>query len=266
MKGMDLVMKKTFVALLLALSLTTASFAAEKIRMGVTAGPHEEVSEFVKGIAARDGIELEIVVFSDFVLPNAALAEGELDVNSFQHLPYLENMIRDRGYKIKPIGKTILLPMAVYSNKVKSVEEITDGMTTAIPNDPSNGGRALLLLASHGLIKLNPETGLLPSVADIIENPKNLKFIELDAAQLVQSRDDADLAVINSNYAIQAGLIPSRDAMFVEGNDSPYINIIVVREGEEYRPEFKKLLKAYNNDEVKAFVAEKFKGAIICGW
>ena len=264
------VMKKVL-ALFMALGLSSTlgvgvASAADKIKLGVDGGPHAEIAEVVKKIAAQKGLEIEIVPFADYVLPNAALAEGEIDANSFQHLPYLEAMMKDRGYKLVSIGNTVLMPMAAYSKRIKSLSELKDGMTVTIPNDPSNGGRALLLLAAQKLIALDPAAGILPTVADITKNDHKLKFIELDAAQLPRTLDDTDIAVINTNYAIEVGLVPSRDALFIESKDSPYVNIIAVRAEDKDRPEFKTLVESYQNDEVKKFVDERYKGALICGW
>lgn len=263
-------MKKILV-LLAALGLSVAwgtgvAAANAKIKLGVDGGPHTEIGELVKKIAATKGLDIELVSFSDFVLPNAALADKEIDANSFQHLPYLEAMNKDRGYNLVSIGNTVLMPMAAYSKRIKSLDQLKDGMTVAIPNDPSNGGRALLLLAERKLIELDPAAGILPSVADITKNDHKLKIVELDAAQLPRVLDDTDIAIINTNYAIEAGLLPSRDALFVESKNSPYVNIIAVRAEDKDRPEFKTLVQCYQNDEVKKFVDEHFKGALICGW
>ena len=239
---------------------------AEAIRLGVSSGPHTEIAEVVREIVAEKGIELEIVTFMDFVMPNIALADGDLDINSMQHLPFLQAQVASRGFRLTHIGYTVLMPMAVYSNRVESITELSNGATVAIPNDPSNGGRALLLLASHGVIELDPAAGILPSVLDVTRNDLGLRFIELDAALLPRALDDADIAVINTNYALEAGLNPEQDSLLLESKDSPYVNIIVVREGEEDRPEFGILVEAYNSDEVRRFVEERFQGAIVTGW
>lgn len=248
------------------LCLNAGAAEAAKIKLGVDEGPHTEIAEVVQKLAAEKGLEIEIVVFADYIMPNAALADGEIDVNSFQHIPYMENMMKDRGYKLVSIGNTVLMPMAAYTKRFKDMSELKDGATVTIPNDPSNGGRALLLLAAEGLIELDPASGILPTVLDITKNERDLKFVELDAAQLPRAMDDSDIAVINTNYAIEVGLVPARDALFIESKDSPYVNIIAVRAGEEDRPEFKILVECYNNDEVGKFVDERYKGAIVSGW
>ena len=259
-------MKKFVIVSVLLLAAMAGAAEAAKLKLGVTSGPHEEIAEFVRGIAEKKGLELEIIVFTDFVLPNAALADGEIDVNSFQHLPYLQNAIKDRGYKLIPIANTVLLPMAAYSRRLKTLSELKDGTAVTIPNDPSNGGRALLLAAAQGLIELNPASGILPSVADITKNDRKLEFIELDAAQIPRALDDTDIAVINTNYAIEAGLVPTRDSLFIESKESPYVCIVAVREEEKDRPEFRTLIESYQNDEVRKFVDERFKGSLVAGW
>ncbi|MDR1875313.1 MAG: MetQ/NlpA family ABC transporter substrate-binding protein [Synergistaceae bacterium] len=260
-------MKKFFILFVLAVTLIGVTEAeAAKIRLGVTSGPHEEIAEVVRKIAGERGLEIEIVTFTDFVLPNAALADKEIDVNAFQHLPYLQNAVKDRGYKIVPVANTVLLPMAAYSRRIESLSGLKDGATVTIPNDPSNGGRALLLAAAQGLIELDPASGILPSVTDITKNDRKLKFIELDAAQIPRALEDTDVAVINTNYAIEAGLAPTRDSLFIESKDSPYVCIIAVREEDRDRPEFKTLIESYHNDEVRKFVDERFKGSLVAGW
>ena len=266
LKNFGVVLAASFVLSLGVGSLGVGSAEAAKIKLGVDGGPHEEIGELVQKLAAEKGLEVELVRFSDFILPNAALADGDIDVNSFQHLPYLEAMMKDRGYKMVSIGSTVLMPMGAYSKTLKSVDELKDGMTVAIPNDPSNGGRALLLLQDRGLLKVNPDAKLLPTVLDVTENPHGLKFVELEASQMVRAIQDSDLSVITTNYAVESGLIPAKDALFIESSKSPYVNVIVVREGEEGRPEFKTLVECYNSDAVKAFVDEKYKGAIVCAW
>lgn len=246
--------------------ITSPAQAAERIKLGVDGGPHTEIAEVVQKIAAEKGLEIEIVPFADFVLPNAALADGDIDANSFQHLPYMQAMMKDRGYKLVSIGNTVLMPMAAYSKRIKGLDELKDGMSITIPNDPSNGGRALLLLAAQGLIELDPAAGILPTVFDITRNDRRFKFIELDAAQLPRTLDDTDISVINTNYAIEVGMVPARDSIFVESKESPYVNIIAVREEDKNRPEFKILLESYQNDEIRKFVEERYQGALLVGF
>ena len=249
-----------------ALALSAGMAAAEDIKIGVSPGEHAEILEQVAPIAAAKGLNLDIVEFSDYVVPNTALADGDLQANSFQHLPYLENQIKDRGYDLVVVAKTITTPMGVYSSKLKSLGELADGATVAIPNDPTNGGRALLVLAEQGLITVNPDTGLVPTPLDITGNPKNLEFAELDAAQLPRALQDADAAVINTNYALDAGLSPKNDAIAMEKADSPYANVIVVRAGDEGQPWVKTLVEAYHSPEIKSFIETKYEGAVIPAW
>ena len=244
-----------------------AAPAADKpLKVGVTAGPHAQILEVVKKVAEKDGLKIQIVEFSDYIQPNVALNQGDIDLNSFQHLPYLENMIKDRKYDLVMLAKTITFPMGVYSKKIKSVKELKDGALIAIPNDPTNGGRALALLEKAGLIKLKPGLGHKASVVDITENPKKLKIRELDAAQIPRSLDDLDLAAINTNYAMPAGLVPVKDALILEDSNSPYANIIAARSKDKENPQYKKFLKAYQSEEVKKFVNEQFKGSIVVAW
>jgi len=242
--------------------------AAEKktIKVGVTAGPHAEIMETVKKVAAKDGLEIQIVEFNDYITPNIALNQGDIDVNSYQHQPFLDNQIKDRKYDIVSIGKTVIFPMGVYSKKIKNISELTNGAAVAIPNDPSNGARALLLLEKAGIIKLKPEAGIKATVADIVENPKNVKIKELEAAQIPQSLNDLDAAAINTNYAIVAGLVPTKDAITIEDGNSPYANVIAVRTKDKEDPVFQKLIKAYHSAEVKQWIDEKYKGSFVATW
>ena len=249
-----------------ALALSAGMAAAEDIKIGVSPGEHAEILEQVAPIAAAKGLNLDIVEFSDYVVPNTALADGDLQANSFQHVPYLENQIKDRGFDLVVVGKTITTPMGVYSSKLKSLGDLAPGATVAIPNDPTNGGRALLMLAEQGLITVNPDAGLVPTPLDITGNPKNLEFAELDAAQLPRALQDADAAVINTNYALDAGLSPKNDAIAMEKADSPYANVIVVRAGDEGQPWVKTLVEAYHSPEIKSFIDTKYEGAVIPAW
>ncbi|MCV2446528.1 MetQ/NlpA family ABC transporter substrate-binding protein [Paracoccus sp. DMF] len=249
-----------------ALALTAAMAAAEEIKVGVSVGEHAEIMEEVAKVAAAKGLTIDIVEFTDYVVPNQALNDGDLSANSFQHQPYLDNQIKDRGFDLVTIGKTITTPMGVYSEKLKSLDALPEGAKVAIPNDPTNGGRALLILQAKGLIKLAEGTGLTPSPLDVAENPKNLKFLELEAAQLPRTLADADIAVINTNYALDAGLNPNKDAIAMEQADSPYANVIVVRKADENADWAKELVEAYHDPAVKTFIEEKYQGAVIPAW
>ena len=249
-----------------ALVMSAGMAAAEDIKIGVSPGEHAEILEQVAPIAAAKGLNLDIVEFSDYVVPNTALADGDLQANSFQHVPYLENQIKDRGFEIVAVAKTITTPMGVYSNKVKSLDELADGATVAIPNDPTNGGRALLVLADEGVITVSPDAGLVPTPLDITENPKNFKFRELDAAQLPRALEDADAAVINTNFALAAGISPREDSIAMEKADSPYANVIAVRKGDEEQPWLKTLVEVYHSPEIKNYIETKYEGAVIPAW
>lgn len=245
-----------------------SAFAADpiKIRIAVTPGPHAQILEAVKPVAATKGIDLTIVEFSDYVVPNVALDSGEIEANSFQHQPYLDNQVKDRGYKIVSVGRTVNFPMGFYSKKFKSFEEIPAGSKISIQNDPTNGGRALLLLQDKGLIKLKDGVGVKPSPLDIVENPKKFQFIEIDAAQSPRALDDVAAAAINTNYATQAGLDPVKDPILRENPEGPYVNVIAVRVADKDKPWVADLVAAYRSPEVKAFIAEKFKGAVLASW
>ncbi|MCF6367863.1 MetQ/NlpA family ABC transporter substrate-binding protein [Rhizobium halophilum] len=258
-------MKKFILAAAIA-AFAAGSAAAETIKVGVTPGPHAQIMEKVKEVAATKGLDIEILEFSDYVVPNQALNDGELNANSFQHQPYLDNQVADRGFDLVSVAKNVNFPMGVYSKKVKSLDELEDGATVSIPNDPTNGGRALLVLADQGLIKVDSEKGLKIGPADVTENPKNIQFVELDAAQLPRSLDDVAAAVINTNYALEAGLNPKTDSIAIEGEKAPYVNVIAVRSADKDAPWVKTLVESYQNDEVKAFVNEEFKGAVVTGW
>nr|WP_319565717.1 MetQ/NlpA family ABC transporter substrate-binding protein [uncultured Rhodoferax sp.] len=256
-------------ALAVALAATFASplLAQDKpLKIGVTAGPHAQIFEQVKKIAEKDGLKIQIVEFSDYVQPNAALATGDLDANSYQHKPYLDQQIKDRGYKLVNVGYTVNFPIGLYSKKVKRLEDLKDGAKFGIPNDPTNGGRVLLVLQDKGLIKLKPEAGLKATPLDVIDNPKKLKFVELDAAQLPRSLDDLDASAINTNYALSAGLSPAKDAIAQESAKSPYVNLIAVREQDQGKPWVAKLVKAYHSEEIRQFIQSQFKGAVIAGF
>lgn len=251
----------------LAAGLVSApAFAEDQIKMGVTAGPHAEIMEQVKKLLEKDGVQMKVIEFTDYIQPNAALAAGDLDANSYQHQPYLDAQIKDRGYKFISVGTTITFPMGVYSKKVKSLNDLKQGARVGVPNDPTNGGRALLVLQAKGVIKLKADAGLKATPLDIVENPKKVKIIELDAAQLPRSLDDFDAAVINGNYAESAGLSPTKDAIAVEASTGPYANVLAIRAADKDKPWVAKLVKAYHSPEVRKFVLEKYKGSVITSW
>lgn len=244
-----------------------AALNTKKLVIGVTAGPHEEIAEKVAKIAKKEyGLDIKLKVFSDYVLPNTALNEGSLDANSFQHVPFLKQYNKDKGDDLVAVGKTILNPMGIYSEKYKSVNDIPNGSKFAIPNDPTNGSRALEILEKEGYITLKDTGNDLPTVYDIDQNKKNLKFIELEAAQIPKQLSEVAAAAINTNFAIESGLNPKKDSILLEGTDSPYTNVIVVRKENKDDPTIKKFVKAYQSDEVKKFIEEKYQGSIIPSW
>jgi D-methionine transport system substrate-binding protein len=244
------------------LGLAAAQAQDKTIKIGVTAGPHAQIMEAVKKVAASNGLNIKIIEFSDYVQPNAALASGDLDANSYQHRPYLDAQVKDRGYKIAWVADTVNFPMGIYSKKIKKLADLPTGARFGIPNDPTNGGRALLLLQAQGLIKLKDNAGLKATPLDIVANPKNLHIVELDAAQLPRSLDDLDASTINTNFAISAGLNPKADAIAIESANNPYVNILVVREADKNQPWVAQLIKSYHSDEVRQFIDKELKGSV----
>ena len=241
-----------------------AAGAKTTLKVGATPVPHAEILEIVKPLLAQQNIDLQIVEFSDYVQPNLALNDKELDANFFQHEPYLDNFVSEhKEVKLKNAGGIHIEPMGIYSKKIKQLDALPDGASIAIPNDPTNGGRSLLLLEKAGLLNLKDGVGVKATVQDIASNPKNLKFQEVEAAQVPRTLDDVDAAVINTNFAMQVNLVPTKDALFMEDKTSPYVNIVAVREGDEKRPEIEALLKALKSKEVKDFIESKYKGAIV---
>ena len=245
---------------------TQAPAAGDKktvVKVGATAVPHAEILTALKPALDKEGIELKIVEFTDYVRPNMALADKELDANFFQHIPYLEQFSADRKLALTYAAAVHIEPMGVYSKKIKNLSELANGAQIAIPNDPTNGGRALSLLAKAGLIKLKDGVGVKGTVKDITDNPKALVIKELEAPLLPRALDDLAAAVINTNYALEAKLVPAKDALFLEPKDSPYANILAIRKGDENRPEIQKLAKVLTSAEAKKFIEDKYKGAVV---
>jgi len=246
-----------------------AQTSAKPIRVGVTAGVHAQVLERVRDMLAPSGLVVKVTEFADFIQPNAALAGGDLDANAYQHQPFLDQQIKDRGYKLVPVGRTVMTAMAVFSKKTKTAENLPDGARVAIPNDPTNGGRALVLLAGAGLITLKEGADFRATTLDIVQNPKRLRFVELDAAQIARALDDVDAGAITGNYAVAAGMDPLRDGLAVEKADGPlvrqYCCLVVVRQGDEAQPWAKALAAGYADAGLKGWVTQTFKGAVIPG-
>ena len=265
--------RKTLLKLLSSVA-ATAAFAMgsaahaenQVIKVGTIAGPDEQTWAVVQKVAKSEGLDVKIVTFNDYVQPNAALDAGDLDANAFQHQPYLDSQIKQRGYKLVTAGLTYISPIGVYSKKLKSVKDLQPGSKVAVPNDPSNENRALLLLQAQGLVKLKAGAGTNGNNAttlDIADNPKKLKLLELDAAQLPRSLGDVDAAVINTNYALAAGLQPTKDAIAREDVHSPYANLIAVRAQDKDKPWVKTLVAAYHSQQVRTFIDTQFKGAMV---
>lgn len=238
------------------------------IKVGVQSGPEYVVAEAAKKVAKEKfGLEVELVQFNDYVMPNTALDQEDIDVNAFQTKPFLDEQAKQRGYKFAIVGNTFVYPIAAYSKKIKSVDELKDGSTVVIPNEVSNGGRALLLLQKANLIKLKDGVGNTPRVVDIVENPRSLKILELEAAQLPRVLDDKEvtIAIINNNFAASAGLL-LKDGIFAEDKESPYVNLIVARENNKDEDKVKKFVEAFQTDEVAAVAEREFKGGAVKGW
>ena len=233
------------------------------LKIGASPTPHAEILEQVKPTLKNEGIELEIIEFNDYVQPNIALNDKELDANFFQHIQYLNDFIKEHNMKLANAGGVHIEPIGIYSKKYKSLNDLPEGAQITIPNDPTNGGRALELIAKAGLIKIKENLDHSATIQDIAENPKNFKFVEAEAAQLPRTLEDVDAAVINTNYAIQINLTPTKDALFSEDKNSPYVNVIAVREGDETRPEIQSLVKALQSSKIKQFIEEKYKGEVV---
>jgi len=235
------------------------------ITIGVSPVPHKEIVEAAIPLLEKEGYKVEITEFNDYVQPNTAVSEGGLDANFFQHQPYLDDQNASKNLGLVSVGRVHLEPMGLYSKKIKSLDELVDGNTIAVPNDATNEARALKLLAANGIITVGE--GELITIKDIIENPKNLNFEEIEAASIPRMLDDLDAAVVNGNYAISAGFSPEEDAIIMEDKDSegaaPYANIIVVKEGNEELPKIKALVKALTSDEVRDYINETYSGAVI---
>lgn len=239
------------------------------IRVGITFGPEQEIAEMAKKVAKEKyNLDVELVAFNDYVVPNEALNNGDIDANAFQHVPYLQEQSKQRGYRLAVVGNTFVYPIVAYSKKIRNISQLKDGNTIVIPNDPTNGGRSLLLLEKNGLLKLRKGVGLLPKVTDITDNPKQLKILEIEAAQLPRVLDDNEvvIAIINNNFAAQAGLDARKNGVFQEDKDSPYVNVIVTRQDNKNAENVKKFVQAYESNEVEKKADEIFKGGAVKGW
>jgi D-methionine transport system substrate-binding protein len=258
-------LKQVSVAVLAIVAMAAAQ-AQDLIKIAVTAGPHAQIAEVAKKVAERDGLKLQVVEFQDYIQPNAALDAGDVQANSYQHLPFLLSQIQSRGYKISAVGDTVTFPMGFYSKKHKSLADLPKGAKVGIQNDPSNSGRALALLQKYGVVKLKPGAGISATVADVVDNPKGVQIIQIEAAQLPRSLEDLDASAINTNYALQAQLVPTRDAIAIEDAKSPYANLIAVRTQDKDKPWVQKLVKAFQSPEVKKFAETNFNGSMVAAF
>ncbi|MNO74517.1 D-methionine-binding lipoprotein MetQ precursor [compost metagenome] len=256
-------MKKLLLLTALAAAFSASVNANEKLLVAATPVPHAEILELIKPTLAKEGIDLEVKVFTDYVQPNVQVAEKHLDANYFQTRPYLDNFNKGKGTELVTVTGVHVEPFGGYSKKYKSLSELPDGATVALPNEGSNSGRALILLQKAGLIKLKDPSNALATPKDIAENPKNLKFKELESALLPRVLDQVDLDLINTNYALEARLNPVKDALVLEDRDSPYVNFLVARPDNKDSEALKKLSAALTSPEVKAFIEKKYDGAVV---
>ncbi|GHS79495.1 MULTISPECIES: MetQ/NlpA family ABC transporter substrate-binding protein [Pseudomonas] len=250
---------------LLAVAAAVAAFSAhaDTLTVAATPVPHAEILNFVKPQLAKEGVELKVKEFTDYIQPNVQVAEKRLDANFFQHQPYLDEFNKAKGTDLVSVTGVHIEPLGVYSTKIKKLDELPSGATVVIPNDATNGGRALLLLDKAGVIKLKDNKNILSTVKDVAQNPKNVKFRELEAATIPRVLTQVDAALINTNYALEAKLNPEKDALAIEGSDSPYVNILVARPDNKDSEDMKKLAAALHSPEVKQFINEKYKGAVV---
>jgi D-methionine transport system substrate-binding protein len=253
---------KRLLAAMAAVAALSAQ-ANETLSVAATAVPHAEILEFVKPQLAEQGVDLNIKIFTDYIQPNVQVAQKAMDANFFQHQPYLDEFNKGKGTDLVAVTGVHLEPLGAYSSKIKTLDELGNGANVVVPNDATNGGRALLLLQKYGLIRLKDQSNILATTRDIVENPKGLKIRELEAATIPRVLTQVDLALINTNYALEAKLDPSKDALFIEGSDSPYVNILVARPDNKDSPAMQKLAAALHSPELKQFITEKYKGAVL---
>lgn len=237
------------------------------IKIGVSAGPQSEILNLVKALVAKDGLDLQVVEFTDYSKLNESLYQGNINMNSFQNQPYLNRVLRDHDYNLTPIAKTVLFPMGMYSKKISTIADLPFNSKVAIPKDLLNGSRALLLLEEAGLIVCrNTAPSYIKTLDDIKDNPRNLHFIQVDATQISSIIDTVDLALINASYVASINLIPTRDALALEDINSPYVNLLVVRTKDIDNPDLLTIVNAYRSEEVKNFVKEHFQGTMVTAW
>lgn len=261
-------MKLSLTAALLAAGLVAGTVTvadAAALKIGVSAGPYGEILDAAAKIAAKEGLEAKVIEFTDWNMPNAALQAGDIDANNFQHQPFLDNQVKQRGYDIVSVAKSVVVPMGLYAKSLKAITDIREGGSVSIPNDPTNGARALALLANVGLLTLKGDGGPGTTIADITANPKKIKIVELDAAQLPRSLDDVDASVITLNYAVLAGLDP-KTALKLEDDQSKWHLVWAVRKDRQDDPAIRRFIEIYRSPEVRQFILTRFNGSIIPTW
>ncbi|HLS69766.1 MAG TPA: MetQ/NlpA family ABC transporter substrate-binding protein [Kiloniellales bacterium] len=246
------------------LALSPAASATD-LRVGVSAGPYGQVLDEAARLAAEQGLEVEIIEFTEWTMINEALHNGDIDANNFQHKPYLDNQIAARGYDLVPLDSSIVVPMAVYSEKAETLEELPEGASIGIPNDPTNAARALFLLSEGGLIGLAEGAGATATILDVVENPRNVRFVELDAAQLPRSLSDLDASVITLNYAVVSGLNPN-ESLIMESEHSEWTLVWAVRADRAEDPTIRRFIDIYSSEEVREFIDVTFDGTILPTW
>jgi len=260
-------MKKTLIILLFICILFSFNACGEKkadvIKVGATPVPHAELLNLIKDDLEKENITLEIVEFTDYVTPNLALQDGEIDANFFQHQPYLDDFSKEKDLDLTSIASIHVEPLGLYSNKIDNIDDLAENAEIAIPNDAVNGGRALILLDNKGLIKLKDNKNLLSTKEDIIENSKNITITPLEAAQLPRILKDVTAAVINGNYALEADFKPTEDALILEGAESPYVNILVVRSKDKDNEKLNKLATILKSDKVKKYIEDNYNGGVV---
>ncbi|OOE50100.1 MetQ/NlpA family ABC transporter substrate-binding protein [Salinivibrio kushneri] len=250
-------------SLLVAVLLSGCAEENETIKIGATVGPHAQVVESVAKQAKEEGIDVEVVEFSDYISPNAGLADGSLDLNSYQHQPFLDNFNQNHDSELVSIGRSILMRMGIYSDKVDNIEALANGAQIAIPNDPTNAGRALLLLEDAGLITLADNVGFKATLQDVQSNPKQLEFVEVEAAQLPRSLQDVDAAAITMNYVMSSGLDPSEQGIFLESKNAPLaVMVVAARKDDQDNPTYQRLLALFQSDKTRQFLQDTFNGTI----
>jgi D-methionine transport system substrate-binding protein len=261
--ALSLVIGVVFGLMIFKKSPATHKECQEVLRVGVTAGPHAVIMDKVREVALANDLHIEVVEFNDFILPNEALDNGDIDVNVYQHELFLQDQIKNRKYEIESLGKSVLMPMGVYSQKIKTLSELPEGAKVAIPSDPSNGSRALLLLEKGGIIKLSQQTN--PSLRDISDNPKNIQIIELEAPQLPRSLEDVDAAVINTDWVIVSKL-PIETQIYREDENSPYVNVVAAKKDSPKQKLIDRFLSHYQSEATREYVEKVFKGMVTPGW